>query len=154
MQIFVCSDLHGQRQTLWQIATHLKRNSYDGVFMLGDLCNQYDPNALIYANEFITLIKNFGLPLFAVHGNQEPESVRLLYQREGVSVHFSKKKLGDHQIIGVGYGDIFPSDPQFAYNKILLTHEPPRAAIIKKMALKHLPNAPFVHLSGHLHAIA
>lgn len=65
------------------------------------------------------------------------------------------KPYSTYEVVGVGYGDVFPLDPKFARGKILLTHEPPRAAIIKIMRSKiDLPNAPMLHFCGHLHSIA
>jgi Icc-related predicted phosphoesterase len=155
MLVFVCTDLHGQGRTLVSIDRQLNQKKYDAVFMLGDLCNTHDPRALFFAEDFVDLIKKHSLPLFVVHGNQEPESVRLLFQQRGVTVHFNARQLGPYSVVGVGYGDTFPLDPDFARGKILLTHEPPRAAMIKQMVKRgSLPNAPLMHLCGHLHQLA
>lgn len=155
MKILVLTDLHGQRDILAKLTIHLSQQRYDGVFMLGDLCNRHDIKALEYAADFIDLItQKYSLPLYLVHGNNEPDSVKLLYQQKNITVHFNEKRLGDYQIIGIGYGDDFPTDPYFAKDKILLTHEPPRAAAISQMEQKgELLNAPILHFSGHLHGM-
>ncbi len=155
MKIFVVTDLHGQRSALLGVNRHLKANRYDAAFMLGDLCDQHDPKALNYARDFIDLLAAHRLPLYVVHGNQESSSVKLLFQQRGVSVHFNQRSLGEYEVVGVGFGDAFPVDPSFASGKILLTHEPPRAATIRTMKAKGvLPNAPIIHLAGHLHKLA
>lgn len=160
LKILILTDLHGQRTILTRLDKHFANNKFDAVFMCGDLCNAHDPNNLKYANDFIDLvtIKN-KTPLFVVHGNQETDTVKLLYQQKNVTVHFHSKPLSTHkvgyEVIGVGYGDIFPSDPEFAKDKILLSHEPPSSATIKKMQTKtNLNNAPLLHFCGHLHSIA
>lgn len=156
MKIFVCTDLHGQRSCLNWLNSHLTQNSYDAVFMLGDLCCSDDPNAVVYASQFIDLINTqFKLPLFVVHGNQESNSVKLLYIKKMVSVHLIEKRLGDYSVVGIGYGNTLPTTPAYAKDKILLTHEPPRSAVIRQMEQKGvMPNSPLVHLSGHLHSLA
>jgi Icc-related predicted phosphoesterase len=156
MKIFVCTDLHGQYSCLNWIDSHLNKEKYDGVFMLGDLCNGYDPNGLAYAANFIDLIKDkYKLPLFVVHGNQESGSVKLLYIKKLVSVHLVTAKLGEYEIAGVGYGSTLPDSVNYAKGKIFLTHEPPRSVMIAKMKEKgSLPNSPLIHLTGHLHSIA
>ena len=161
MKILALTDLHGQRSILVKLDKHLDKNDYNSVIMLGDLCNRHDVNALQYARDFIDIIKKHRLSLFAIHGNQEPDVVRLLYQQENISVHFNPKPILTSdvrktvEVVGVGYGDIFPTDPDFAKGKILLTHEPPRAKTILQMKeLKNIPNAPLIHFSGHLHSMA
>lgn len=170
MLVFVCTDLHGRHAALKGVERQLEHKKYAAVFMLGDLCQGHDLDALRYARDFIDMVDSFDLPLYLVHGNQEPVDVRLLYQQRGVTVHFNERKLDNYSIIGVGYGDTFPTDPKFAQDKILLTHEPPRSKVIANMKQKTNPdlstkvgaptkvsqftNAPILHLSGHLHSIA
>lgn len=160
MDILVLADLHSQYSILRKLDIYLSDNKFGAVFMCGDLCDAHDSNNLKFANDFIdlTTIKN-KTPLYAVHGNQETAAVKLLYQQMNVAVHFNPKKLISEKItnwvVGVGFGDTFPTDPTFAKDKILLTHEPPRAATIKLMQSKaYLPNAPLVHFCGHRHNIA
>ena len=157
MKILILTDIHGQRRVLSSIDRHLKYSNYDGVFMLGDLCNRDDSNALQFANNFIDcIIKKHHLPLYCIHGNNEPDCVKLLYQQRDISVHFNPKKLVTYEVtnevVGVGYGDAFPTDPQFARGKILLTHEPPRVATLRIMETINFPNAPIIHFAGHLHS--
>ena len=132
--------------------------------MCGDLCNAHDPNNLKYASDFIDLItiKN-KTPLYLIHGNQETDAVKLLYQQKNVTVHFHPKPLPtlyytsgvQYEVVGVGYGDVYPVDLAYSKDKILLTHEPPSVVTIKKMQSKtNLPNAPILHFCGHLHSIA
>ncbi len=156
MKIFVCSDLHGQKSCLVWLDRHFAKYNYDAVFMLGDLCCSDDPNALIYANDFINLVQvKYKLPLYVVHGNQEPNMVKLLYIKKLVSVHLLEKKLGPYTVVGIGYGNTLPSSVTYAKDNILLTHEPPKTAVIKNMQAKSaLPNSPIVHLAGHLHSLA
>ncbi len=124
--------------------------------MLGDLCNSHDPKALSYASNFIDLIKDkHKLPLFVVHGNQEPSTVKFLYIKRQVSVHLLEATLGEYKIVGVGYGNTLPRDVNYAKGKILLTHEPPRAKVIAEMKKKgSLANSPLLHFSGHLHSLS
>lgn len=153
LKILVITDLHGQRSILVKLDKYLEKHKYDGVFMCGDLCNSSDLRNLEYAKDFIDLIKKkHHLLLFVVHGNQESKAVKLLFQKEDISVHFKEKKIIGYSVIGVGYGETYPTDPKFAEGKILLTHEPPRVATIKHMkSIINIPNAPLVHFSGHLH---
>lgn len=83
MNILILSDLHGQRAILPKLDKYLSNHKFSAVFMCGDLCNTHDPDNLVYANNFIDLItvKNT-TPLYVVHGNNEPESVKLLYQQK------------------------------------------------------------------------
>lgn len=153
MKILVVSDLHGQLKILERIDKKLSLGSFDAVFMCGDLCNAGDPNGLLYAGQFFDIITvDHKLKLFVVHGNQESAAVKLFYQHKDVSVHFKEKSLDKYRVVGVGYGDVIPQEPDFAEGKILLTHEPPRAEIIRKMvAVGDLPGAPLAHFAGHLH---
>ena len=171
MNILVLSDLHGQHSILPKLDKYLSNNKFCAVFMCGDLCNAHDPNNLVYANNFIDLItvKN-KTPLCAIHGNQETDTVKSLYRQKNVTVHFNPKPLSTYEVdsnidlnkpystyevVGVGYGDVFPLDPKFAKGKILLTHEPPRVETIKIMQSKiNFPNAPILHFCGHLHNTA
>ncbi|TSC92628.1 MAG: hypothetical protein CEN89_558 [Candidatus Berkelbacteria bacterium Licking1014_7] len=155
MKILMVADLHGQKWILQKLQKHLEKNKYDAVFSLGDLCNSHDPYALVYTKDFIDLIKRKNhTPLFLIHGNQESGEVKTLFEKENVSVHLRERALGKYQVVGVGFGEEFPADPQFAAGKILLTHEPPRFAAIKQMRrVTNLAGAPLVHLSGHLHYI-
>lgn len=163
MKIFVLTDLHGRRAILPAIDRFLSKHKIGAVFMLGDLCDRNDENALSYASDFInSIIVIRNIPLYAIHGNNEPDSVKLLYQQKDISVHFNPKVIPTlyptsgvgYKVVGVGYGDVFPNDPQFAKGKILLTHEPPRANSLRQMESIELPNAPLIHFAGHLHTIA
>lgn len=155
MLILILTDIHGQRSVASRIDTHLSTHTYDGVFMLGDLCNRNDRNALQFADTFIDLITNkYHLSLFCVHGNNEPDEVVRLYTKRDVTVHFNPKSFDTYTVVGIGYGDTLPTDPHFAAGNILLTHEPPRAATLRKMETMDLPHAPLIHFAGHLHSMA
>lgn len=155
MKILIVADLHGQKWILRKIDNFLAQNKVDAVFCLGDLCNGSDPERVSFARNFIDLVKKkYRIPLFLVHGNQEADDVKELFRQEGVSVHLSEKRLGKYMVIGVGFGEEFPTDPNFAAGKILLTHEPPRLAVVKKMRRrKNFAGAPLIHFAGHLHHI-
>lgn len=155
MKVLVVSDLHGQLKTLEWIDAQLCHNRYSAVFCCGDLCNAHDPNNLLFADQFIKLItRKHQTPLYLIHGNQETAAIRLLYQHKDVTVHLREKKLGQYRVVGVGFGELMPSETDFASGKILLTHEPFPAALIKKMInAGHIANAPLWHFSGHLHQL-
>lgn len=160
MKILIVTDLHSQRAILTRLDNHLSAQKYDAVFACGDISDRYDTKDLAYATVFIDLItKNHHLPLFLVHGNNESEAVKLLYQQRGVSVHLHPQKMHApgsciFVVVGVGYGEEFPQNTNFAKGKILLTHEPPRADTLRQMEKIEFQNAPLVHFAGHLHRIA
>lgn len=124
--------------------------------MAGDLI---DPRAqeMPYVEAFVTLVtKEHMLPLFALHGNNEPPEAMGYYREAGVNIHLETKKFGQYSICGIG-GFGYLNEPGFEdlsvenlvinEQTIFVTHVPPRKD-------RELSKGPLVHIFGHRHVLA
>jgi Icc-related predicted phosphoesterase len=151
----ITTDFHGNRKALASLAELLKERHYDAVIMAGDLINP-DHRELPYVTDFIDLIKEHNLPLFGLHGNNEPEPAYQIYRQTGINIHLETKQFNGYNICGIGsfgylnengFEDLAVSNLVINQQTIFVTHVPPR----KVEAQAH---GPLVHIFGHKHVLA
>ncbi len=157
LTFLVTTDFHASPKALEALARLLdQKTDYTAVLMLGDLINPR-PSELGYAQDFIELItEQHQLPLFGLHGNNEPEEAYQLYREAGINIHLETKQLAGYTICGVG-GFGYLNEPGFEdlsvdnliinQQTIFITHVPPRQVAATA-------NGPLVHLFGHRHSLA
>jgi Icc-related predicted phosphoesterase len=152
----VTTDFHTSEKALSGLEILMQQKQYDAVLMLGDLINP-DPRELPYVDRFIDLIQNKAkLPLFAIHGNNEPEEAYKKYRESGINVHLETKMFGGYNICGIGsfgylnengFEDLAVDNLVINEKTIFLTHVPPRIVAPQ-------PKGPLIHLFGHKHVLA
>lgn len=155
MTLLITTDFHASLPALKGLDKLLQQKKYDGVLMLGDLINP-NPKELPYVDQFIDLIKKFNLPLFGLHGNNEPVQAYEKYRQAGINIHLETKTLGNYKICGVGgwgnlteigFEDLSVNNLNIDENTIFVTHIPPLPSI-------KTVNSPLIHLFGHKHVLA
>lgn len=157
IKLLVTTDFHASKSALAGLDKQLSNTKYDAVIMAGDLINP-DERELIYVHQFIDLVTNqHRLPLFGLHGNNEPEGAWRYYRESGINIHLENKQFAGYNICGIG-GLGYLNEPGFEdlsienlvinEQTIFVTHVPP------KTTDQQLEHGPLVHISGHKHALA
>lgn len=152
----VTTDFHGSRKAIEGLSRLLDNMKYDAILMLGDLINP-QTDELPYVHDFIRLVKErYRLPLFGLHGNNEPEETYKIYREAGINVHLETKQFAGYNICGVGslgylnepgFEDLSVENLIINEKTIFITHVPPRKVEVQ-------PHGPLVHLFGHKHVLA
>lgn len=156
LTLLIVTDLHASRQALNGIDDLLHEKEYDAILMLGDLINP-TPVELPYVSKFIDLIKSkHKLPLFGLHGNNEPKEAYKIYRDAKINVHLETRQLGEYNICGIGGWGYLDEEgfENLSINNLILNE--------KTIFLTHLPpskstppdKGPLVHLFGHKHVLA
>lgn len=153
VNFLICTDFHASQRALAGLDRLLIKKECDAVLMLGDLINPWTAE-LPYVESFIKLVKEtHSLPLFGLHGNNEPAEAYQIYRQRGINVHLESRQFGDYNITGIGgfaqldeagFEDLNPAEIIINRQTIFLTHVPPEN-------IKPSSKGPLVHLSGHLH---
>lgn len=155
IKLLITTDFHANRKALTGLNQLLKQGAYSGVLMLGDLINPRI-SELPYAEQYIELVKAHQLPLFGLHGNNEPFEAYQLYRESGINIHLETRQLGDYTICGIGgfgmldepgFEDLSINNLVINKQTIFITHVPPKASQPVSMG-------PLVHLFGHRHSLA
>ncbi len=156
MILLITTDFHASQKALIGLDKLCGQKPYDAVIMAGDLINP-DPKEMPYVREFISLIKDkHRLPLFGLHGNNEPLEAMRYYRESDINIHLKTRQFQGYNICGIGgFGGL--DEPVFAdlsvqnliinEKTIFVTHIPPRANAEPE-------HGPLVHLYGHLHVHA
>ncbi len=155
LTLLITTDFHADKKALAGLTQLLDQTTYDAVIMAGDLINP-DQRELPYVTSFINLIKKHQLPLFSLHGNNEPEEAYQLYREAGINIHLETKAFAGYNICGIGgygylnengFADLSINNLIINEKTIFVTHVPPR--VYRPTSL-----GPLVHLFGHLHVRA
>lgn len=156
MKLLITTDFHDSRSALAGLDILLDRTQYDAVIMLGDLINPR-PSEMPYVHDFIDLVmKKHQLPLYGLHGNNEPEEAWRYYREVGINIHLENRQLGEYNICGIGglgflnetgFEDLSVADLRMDDKTIFVTHIPPQR-------LERSVGGPFLHLFGHRHVLA
>lgn len=155
MKFLVLTDFHASSKALKGLAALLTQNEYDAVLSLGDVINP-DSRELPYVDQYINTIKHAQLPLFAIHGNNEPEAAYKKYRESDINVHLETKTFNGYNICGLGsfgylnengFEDLSVDNLIINEKTIFLTHVPPRT-------VEPQPHGPLIHLFGHKHSLA
>lgn len=156
LAFLITTDFHGNKRALGGLDELLQQKHYDAIIMAGDLINPR-VNEMPYVREFIACIKDkHALPLFGLHGNNEPQEAWEYYRKEAINIHLETKEFQGYNICGIG-GFGYLNEPGFEdlsvenliinENTIFVTHIPPRSAEVKE-------SGPLVHIFGHKHVLA
>lgn len=151
----IATDFHESHTALARLDVLLANKQYDAVIMLGDLINP-PPRELPYVKDFIALVKErHQLPLFGLHGNNEPEEAWRYYRETGINIHLETRTINGWNICGIGgfgylseagFEDLSIENLIINEQTIFITHVPPR-----RMEAK--PRGPLIHLFGHRHVL-
>lgn len=154
-KVLITTDFHDSKPALEGLQRLLDVKQYDMVLMLGDLINPRE-RELPYVKDFISIIQERGLPLFGLHGNNEPRGAWEYYRQTGINVHLENRKWEGYNICGIGgfgylneegFEDLSIHNLIINQQTLFLTHVPPRE-------IKEQKNGPLVHLFGHRHVLA
>ena len=173
MIALVLSDVHGDLRSLKAANRLIQEIGADLVLLLGDITNMGDAEQARGAVKMLLPTHVLG---FA--GNWEMPSVQEELERQGISLHAKKKKIGKYAFIGFG-GGLHENPGRFLFseqeikealagllegekNAVLLTHLPPlgtrldlarNGRHIGSTAVREAieKNHPLLHLCGHCH---
>ena len=105
LKILCLADLHSQISALKNLDKYLENlngeNCFDLVLFAGDLTNR-EKSALNFAQEFLNLMVKYNLPLFFVHGNNEPVEVIDFFEKNNCSLHYRIKEFKGYKFAGIG----------------------------------------------------
>ena len=173
MIALVLSDVHGDLRSLRAAKRLIHGIGADVVLLLGDITNMGE------AEQAREAIKQLGpAKVLGFAGNWELPSVQEELERQGISLHAKKKKIGKYTFIGFG-GGLHENPGRFLFseqeikealggllegekNAVLLTHLPPLGtALDLARSGRHIgsaavreaieKNQPLLHLCGHCH---
>ena len=154
-RFLVTTDFHASKPALEALDRLLTKKDYDAVLMLGDIINPR-PRELPYVEDFCDLVMNkHGLPLFGLHGNNEPQEAWEYYRQIGINIHLETRQFRGYNICGIGgfgylnelgFEDLSVNNLIINDKTIFITHIPPR----KTEAQTH---GPLIHLFGHRHTL-
>jgi Icc-related predicted phosphoesterase len=154
--ILITTDFHADQKALAGLDRLLSDNAYDSVIMAGDLINAR-VRELTYVEQFIDLIQTkYRLPLFGLHGNNEPKEAWLSYREKDINIHLQTREWAGYHICGVGsfgyldeqgFEDLSVENLAINQQTIFVTHVPPRQ-------IKPAAQGPLVHIFGHRHHLA
>ncbi len=155
-KLLITTDFHALPKALAGLRSLLAREPFDVVILAGDLINNRD-HELPYVDQFIDLVMDeFQLPLFGLHGNNEPVSAMERYRERNINIHLESRKWQDYWLCGVGgwgtldepvFTDLSVDNLVINQQTIFVTHIPPRT-------VEASPNGPLVHLFGHKHVLS
>ncbi len=155
-KVLITTDFHTSKNSLIGLDKLLAATAYDAVIMAGDLINRRT-DELSYVEQFIALVQiKHQRPLFALHGNNEPQEAWQLYRDADINIHLQNRLWEGYNICGIGgwgyldeagFEDLSIENLVINQKTIFVTHIPPR---------NHEPQAkgPLVHLYGHKHVLA
>ncbi len=78
------SDVHGEVQALGFLEEFLEAEKPDVILACGDLTHR---GPVAFAEDMAAIARGKKVPLFAVHGNMDPENVQAFLQTAGMWVH-------------------------------------------------------------------
>lgn len=153
LKLLITTDFHADRPALAGLRQLVGKQTYDGVIMAGDLINPHQ-SEMDYVKNFIGLFKDeYRLPLFGLHGNNEPEEAWRYYREAGINIHLENREFFDYNICGVGglgllneagFEGLSVQNLVINEKTIFVTHVPPKAGVIPA-------RGPLVHIFGHRH---
>ncbi len=156
LSLLITTDFHAANKVLEHFDYYLAEHRPDAVIMAGDLINP-DPRELGYVDRYLDLVlETHRLPLFGLHGNNEPEAAWRKYRERGINIHLENRQLGEYTICGIGglgfmneagFEDLSIQDLIINEKTIFVTHVPPRTMMPQ-------PKGPLVHIYGHRHTLA
>jgi Icc-related predicted phosphoesterase len=141
---FLClADIHGHDRNIPALLDEVKRQGVECIIISGDITHGGSDRD---AKPIIDLFRGAGLPLFAVHGNMDRESVGRYLDECAVGIHGKTVEFRGATLTGLGGGNTSPfstpteyteeeiadflgrSDPDGfpAGIRILVSHVPPR----------------------------
>ena len=176
MIALVLSDIHGDTRALKAANRAIREKHPDVVLLLGDITNMGEAEQ---ARETMGMLAPARILGFA--GNWEMPSAQEEIEKQGISLHAKKEKIGEHTFVGFG-GGLYENPGRFLHSEeeigktlgglmkgekkcVLLTHLPPLGTKIDlakngahigsaavRMAIEK--NKPLLHLCGHCHEAA
>lgn len=148
LRILACSDIHGDKALLEQLATQSEKEKADVVIIAGDFAPRDGLNTA--PPYLIGSFLNKGKKVFLLHGNHESEALlKMLEDVYGLkSIHGDYAVFGDVGIFGCGGANVgpFPTSEQEIFEglargfekiknkpvKIMVTHAHPAGSTIEK----------------------
>ncbi len=175
MRVLVLSDVHAEEGALEDTRSRLSAERYDAVVLLGDITNR---GPVSFAEDFLEMLGESEVKVFALFGNMDVREVRLLLEEAGVGIHAKKVELGEGWSLA-GFGGSGPTpfgtptefSEEEIYNglkglkidakTILATHAPPydvgldnvRSGPAGSRSIRRIieERQPAINLCGHIH---
>lgn len=151
MKILLLSDLHGHKKTLDKIFALLDKQSFDLAIISGDITNR-EPFALQYIQKVYELFSSRNIPLYTVHGNNDPPEVINFLNTHNLNLHYKPAYFSGYQLVGIGgWGDELPPyNFSLDQKTIFVTHIP--SSLKSTNTIPPATNQPLIHISGHVHS--
>lgn len=145
MKLALISDLHSRRECPDYLSAIIEKEKPDAVVCSGDITTRNDTE---YIKKIFEIINRASLTGFFVWGNSDENDVIEEIVKSTFNIHLNKKSYGGYDFFGLSYLDDYPAfDTSEIKGSIFVTHRPP----IKANLEIESPNAPLIHISGHLH---
>lgn len=176
MDILCVADLHGEVQAKQFLFEFAKNAKPDAIILAGDVtCG-----SVSYAEDLFDGLKKTRIPFYAVHGNNDPETVQDFFEETGCDLAGKKTIIGGIPFYGLGGSSPTPFNTVCEYteetiehklaelgvpdsgNFILVSHTPPRDTASDRTAHGNhvgsrslrefvLAKKPAVVICGHVH---
>ena len=176
MDILCVADLHGELQARQFLFEFIKSARPDAIIFAGDVtCG-----SVAYAEDLFDELKKTRIPFYAVHGNNDPETVQDFFEETGNDLAGKKTIIGGIPFYGLGGSSPTPFNTVCEYTEetiqhklaelkvpddgkfILVSHTPPRDCEADKTghgnhvgsrSLREfvLAKKPAVVICGHVH---
>lgn len=137
MKFLVVSDIHAHPKAASWLNRRIDELHPDAVIVLGDITHFGPPE---WAGQFLSQIKK---KVYAVPGNCDPPGTVAFIEKNAISLHQKKMKIGGHVFIGFGGSNptIFSTPFEISENGILRALEP----LMEKGAIMVLHAPPLGH---------
>jgi len=145
MKLALISDLHSQKICLTNLEKIIRQEDVEAVISCGD--NTVADNT-DFIKRIFSIIKKNKKGGFFIWGNSDQENVQRIIKQSDFNIHLQEKTIDSFKIFGLSYMEEYPAfDSLKIAESIFITHQPP----IQKALNQKCANAPYMHISGHLH---
>lgn len=145
MKLALISDLHSQKICLKYLEKIIKQEDVKAVVSCGDNTVEDDTD---FIKKVFSIIKESKKEGFFIWGNSDRENVQEIIKQSDFNIHLQEKTIDSFKIFGLSYLEEYPAfNSSKITGSIFITHQPP----IQKALNQKCANAPYMHISGHLH---
>jgi len=134
MNILCAADLHGEIQAKQFLLEFAKKTRPEAIILAGDVtCG-----SVAFAEDLFDELDKTKIPFFAVHGNNDPETVQDFFEETGRDLAGKKVGIGGISFFGLGGSSPTPFNTVCEYTE---------ETIERKLAELKVPNNKFVLVS-------
>jgi len=119
MDILCVADLHGELQARQFLFEFIKKSKPDAIVLAGDVtCG-----SVAFAEDLFDELQKTRIPFYAVHGNNDPETVQDFFEETGHDLAGKKTIIGGIPFYGLGGSSPTPFNTVCEYTEETIGHK-------------------------------